>query len=130
MKQLIVFAAFVFLFASCKRDIVFGIISSTEPSLVVVVETKTVSGSATTYTKISGAEVYLYNNEADFEANAIPLKLKITGPEGKAVFSKSDLLQKGVFYVKTTSGTISGSGITPYLLLNDGETFFHLELCH
>lgn len=128
MKQIILFAAFVFLFASCERDIEFDTTSVTEPSLTVVVETKTVSGTTTTFTKVNGAEVKLYNNQADFNANAAPFKSKTTGQDGKAIFTKADLVQKGVFFVNVTSGTLAGTGTTPYLLLNDGETYLYIAL--
>jgi hypothetical protein len=128
MKKIILFAAIVFLFASCNRDIVFNVISETDPSLTLVVETKTVAGTTTTYTKNNGAIVKLYNNQADFDSNATPFKSKTTGQDGKVSFTKADLVQKGIFYVKVTSGTLTGSVTTPYLLLNDGETLLHLEL--
>ena len=128
MKQFILFAAFVLIFSSCKRDLVFDTTSVTEPSLTVVVETKTVSGSLTTYTKVNGAVVKLYNKQADFDSNATPFKSKSTGSDGKAIFTKTELGNKGVFYVKVTSGTLSGSGNTPYMLLNDGETLLPIAL--
>lgn len=128
MKQIILFAAFILLFASCERDMVFDVISETEPSLTVVAETKAVSGTTTTYTKISVATVKVYNTKAIFDANGTPLISKSTGADGKAVFTKTELVQKGIFYVKVTSGTLTGSGTTPYLLLNDGETLLYVQL--
>jgi len=128
MKQLILFAVFAFLFAACERDMVFDTTSVTEPSLTVVAETKTVSGTSTTFTKVNGAVVKLYNNQADFNANATPFKSKTTGSDGKALFTKAELVAKGIFYVKITSGTLSGTGTTPYLLLNDGETYLNIAL--
>ena len=128
MKQIIFIAAIVFLFASCNRDMVFDTKTVTEPSLTVVVETQTGSGSTITYTKVNGAVVNLFNNETDFNANATPFKSKTTGQDGKANFTKTELVQKGVFYIKVTSGTLSGSVTTAYLLLNDGETLIHITL--
>lgn len=128
MKQIILFTAFVLLFAACERDMVFDTISETEPSLTVVVETKTVSGSTTTYTKVGGAEVKLYNKQSDFNAGTTPFKSKTTSADGKVVFTKADLAQKGIFYVRATSGSLTGTGTTPYLLLNDGETSLFIEL--
>lgn len=128
MKQILIFAAFIILFASCDRDMDFDVISVTEPTLTVITETKTVVGTTTTYTKVSGATVKIYNNEADYNANGTPLVTKTTATDGKAVFTKAELIAKGNFYVRVTSGTLTGSGKTPYLLLNDGETSFFIEL--
>lgn len=128
MKQILIFAAFVLLFASCDRDMDFDIISVTDPTLTVIAETKTVNGTATTYTKVNGATVKIYNTEADFNANGTPLVTKTTSADGKAVFTKTELVAKGTFYVHVTSGNLTGSGTTPYLLLNDGETSFFVEL--
>jgi hypothetical protein len=129
MKKTILFSVLVFLFASCNRDIEFPTISVTEPSLTIIVDTVSVKNSITTYTTISGAEVNLYNSEADFDNNAVPpFKLKTTDQDGKAVFTEADLGQKGIFYVKVTFGTLSGSVTTPYMLLNDGATILYVEL--
>jgi len=128
MKQILIFAAFIILFTSCDRDMDFDVISVTDPSLTVIAETKTVNGTSTTYTKVSGATVKIYNNEADYNANGTPLVTKTTSTDGKAVFTKAELIAKGNFYVRVTSGTLTGSGKTPYLLLNDGETSFFIEL--
>jgi hypothetical protein len=128
MKQIILFAAFIFLFASCEREMVFDVISETDPSLTVVSETKTVSGTATTYTKISGATVKVYNTKAAFDANGAAFLSKTTGADGKAVFTKAELANKGIFYVRVNSGTLAGTGTTPYLLLNDGNTSLFIEL--
>ena len=128
MKRILLVAAFLSLFASCKRDIAYDTVSVTEPSLTVIVETKTGIGSAITYAKVNGAEVKLYNNQADFDNDTTPFRSKTTDQDGKAVFSKSDLVTKGVFYVRAISDTLSGTATTPYMLLNDGETYLHIEL--
>ncbi len=128
MKKIILITLFTCFLTSCDRDMEFDVISVTEPSLTVVAETRTGSGTTTTYTKINGAEIKLYNNQADFNANAAPFKQKTTGPDGKAPFTKADLVQKGIFYVRAASGTLTGTGTTPYMLLNDGETVLHIVL--
>lgn len=128
MKKLIVFASLLFLFAACNRDMDFEVISETEPALVVVAETVTGSGTSTVFTKILGATVNLYNNQADFNAAATPFKTKVTSVDGKAVFTKGDLVQKGIFYVRVISGAKTGTVTTPYILLNDGETTVFVAL--
>ncbi len=128
MKKLIVFASLLFLFAACDRDMEFEVISETEPALVVVAETVTGTGTSTAYTKVSGATINLYNNQADFNAATTPFKTKTTGTDGKAIFTKADLVQKGVFYVRVISGAKSGTVTTPYVLLNDGETTVFVAL--
>lgn len=128
MKQILLIALFACFSVSCDRDLEFDVTSVTTPSLTVVAETRTGSGTTTTYTKINGAAIKLYNTQADFNANAAPFKLKTTGADGKAPFTKEDLVQKGVFYVRATSGTLAGTGTTPYVLLNDGETVLHIVL--
>lgn len=128
MKKIIVFASLLIIFAACDRDFDFDIISETEPALVVVAETITGSGTSTVYTKVSGATVNLYNNQADFNAANAPFKTKTTGTDGKAVFTKNDLGQKGVFYVRVISGAKTGTATTPYILLNDGETTVFVAL--
>ena len=128
MKKLIVFASLLIFLAACDREFDFDVISETEPALVVVAETATGSGTSIVYTKVSGATVNLYNNQADFNASATPFKTKATGADGKAVFTKTDLAQKGVFYIRVLSGTQSGTATTPYVLLNDGETTVFIRL--
>jgi len=128
MKQIILFAAFIFLFASCEREMVFDVISETAPSLTVITETKTVSGTTTTYTKISGATVKVYNTKAAFDANGAAFLSKTTGADGRAVFTKAELANKGIFYVRVNSGVLAGTGTTPYMLLNDGNTSLFIEL--
>jgi len=128
MKKYIVFALLLIFFAACDRDFDFDVISETEPALVVVAETVTGSGTSTVYTKVSGATVNLYNNQADFNSAATPFKTKTTGADGKAVFTKTDLVQKGIFYVRVISGTKTGTATTPYILLNDGETTVFVAL--
>ena len=128
MKQIILFATLIFLLVSCEREMVFDVIFETAPSLTVVVETKAVSGTTTTYTKINGATVKLYNSKETFDADGNPLLSKNTGADGKAVFTKAELVSKGVFYVRVNSGALNGTGTTPYMLLNDGNTSLFIEL--
>jgi hypothetical protein len=128
MKKLIVFASLLIFFAACDRDFDFDVISETEPALVVVAETVTGSGKSAVYTKVSGATVNLYNNQADFNASTAPYKTKTSGTDGKAIFTQTDLAQKGVFYVRVISGSKTGSVTTPYILLNDGETTVFVAL--
>lgn len=128
ISRIIVLTFIAGFWTACERDLVFDTTSVTEPSLTVVAETMTGSGTTTTYTKINGAVINLYNNQADFNANAAPFKSKTTDQQGKASFTKADLVQKGVFYVRATSGSAVGTGTTPYILLNDGETVLHVVL--
>ncbi|GAP68814.1 hypothetical protein BA6E_10588 [Bacteroidales bacterium 6E] len=128
MKRVISYIMFLFLFAACERDMEFDVISVTDPSLTVVAETKTGTGTNVTITKISGATVNIYINQTDFNNSSTPYKTKSTGADGKAIFTKEDLGQKGIFYVRVTSAGKTGTGVTPYMLLNDGETTLFVEL--
>ena len=128
MKTILLLSTFIVLLVSCERDMKFDTISETEPTLTVIVESTTVNGTDITYNKIAGAEVRLYNNQADFNANAAPFRTKVTGADGKAVFSAEELVAKGVFYVRAVSGAMTGINTTPYLLLTDGDTFLFVEI--
>lgn len=128
MRTILILSTFIMLLVSCERELEFEVISETEPTLTVVVETRTVSGTTVTFNKVNGAEVRLYNNQTDFNNSAAPFRTKVTGADGKAVFTKTELVAKGIFYVRAVSGVQTGTKTTPYMILNDGETFLFVEI--
>lgn len=113
MKKIIFFLLMSIAVVSCDRDLEFNTISVTEPALEVLVEGVAVNN---TYPKIEGATVELFN------ANDQTLAVGITDADGKVMFTRQQLKEKGVFKVKVTKGTLAGEGETAYMLLNDGVT--------
>lgn len=100
--------------SSCDRDLEFDTISVTEPALEVQVEG---TATGTIHPKIENATVELYNSEAEKLATAT------TNANGRIVFTKGQLAEKGTFTVKAYKDGLSGEATTPYILLNDGVTF-------
>ncbi|MGV8095083.1 MAG: hypothetical protein AB2L24_24780 [Mangrovibacterium sp.] len=115
MKK-ILFLIFIGLIAvSCDRDLEFDTISVTDPALEVQVEG--VATEANTYPKIADATVELYNSNGQLLATAT------TNTNGRVIFTREQLVEKGTFTVKASKGGLSGEATTAYLLLNDGVTF-------
>ncbi len=121
MKKIVVFAAITLFFASCERDLVFETISVTPPELHVMVWN--VDGNA-----VNGAIVSVFKSMDDLNAGTNQLASGTTNNEGKAVFTKEDLIDPGKFYVEATLNDLEASKETPFLLLNDGHTYLNLTL--
>lgn len=128
MKKILFWIFPLLLLTSCDRDFEFDTISVTQPGLEVTVETVTKVNDVNQYTKIAGATVFLYNNSTDFANQTNPLGQKVSDTNGKVLFTQSELGSKGVFYVRAIAGTLTGTGTTPYMLLNDGVTALFITL--
>lgn len=113
MKKILFLLFMAVMAVSCDRDLEFDTISKTDPALEVLVEGVQVG---TTYPKIEGATVDLFNSSSQHLATAT------TDASGKVVFTKEQLKEKGVFKVQVKKGDLAGEGQTPYMLLNDGVT--------
>lgn len=118
-KLLAIFAILTILTTSCERDLDFETISVTEPALEVQVEGP---AQGTTYPKIEGATVEVLNSAGQSLATAT------TGANGRVLFTKEQLKEKGTFTVRAEKESMAGEGTTPYLLLNDGVTLFVLTI--
>lgn len=113
MKKIIFLLFMVVTAVSCDRELEFDTLSVTEPALEVFVEGAAVNN---TYPKIEGATVELFN------AGNQSLAVATTDANGRTVFTREQLKEKGVFRVIVTKGSLKGEGETAYLLLNDGVT--------
>lgn len=113
MKNILFLFLLIFMSMSCDRSLDFETVSTTEPALEVIVEGGTTESK---YTKIEGATVTL------FSSSNSQLAETMTNAEGKVLFTKEQLKEKGVFKVKVKKGSLIGEGETAYLLLNDGVT--------
>lgn len=119
-----IFLLLTFALFSCERTFENEIVSTTPPELHVITENP--DGDP-----IEGANVILYASEEDYNAESNALVTKTTNAEGKAIFTESELAEPGVYYVRATSGGQNNSGsetATPYLLLNDGHTYFYTTI--
>jgi 5-hydroxyisourate hydrolase-like protein (transthyretin family) len=119
MSMLLAFALF-----SCEREFENDIVSTTPPELHVI--TQNADGDP-----VEGADVTLYTSEEDYNNETNALATQTTNAEGKAVFTESELTDPGVYYVRAVDGALNNSGsetATPYLLLNDGHTYFYTTL--
>lgn len=113
MKKILFLLLIAVITVSCDRDLEFETISLTDPALEVLVEGVAENNA---YPKIDGATVELFTNSDQSLANAT------TDASGKVTFTKAQLKDKGIFKVKVKKGDLTGEGLTPYLLLNDGVT--------
>ncbi len=121
MKKIIAFTAIILFFASCDRSFEFDTISVTSPELHVFV---TDAGGS----KLSGATVTIYKSMDSATQGSNPLASESTDNEGKAVFTEEDLADPGKFFVKAEKNGVSTIKETPYLLLNDGHTYFNITI--
>lgn len=108
-------------FTSCEREIHADIISSTAPALQVNV--KNAAGTA-----FQGVAVNLYTDEATWTSEGTPAATGQTDASGSFVFTQAQLKSPGNFYIIATQGGLKAKAKTPYLLLNDGKTYFNLSL--
>ncbi len=113
MKKIILICITACFFIACNRDLEFDTISVTPPTLTVQVEGAPVG---TTYPKIDGATVEIYNSED------VKLATKTTNAAGQVVFTKAELQKEGIFKAVCIKGALTGNGTTAYMLLNDGNT--------
>lgn len=104
--------------SGCERKMVDEIISETPPELSVIVYKGTDKN-----VRVNAASVQLFASEADRTANQNVIATQSTNATGEAIFSK-DKFRKGIMYVKVTKDASTILAATPYLLQNDGKTFF------
>jgi hypothetical protein len=109
------------LIAGCDRAFVPDIESETPPELHVFV--RNVDGVA-----ISGAAVGLFRSAENRDAGSNAFLTGTTDGEGRVVATAADIGEPGVVYVRATSGDAVGTGATPYLLLTDGITYYHVTV--
>ncbi len=120
MKKLLLLLVITGILASgCERDLEFETISLTEPALEVQVEGV---AEGTNHPKIEGATVEVLNSAGQ------SLAVATTNANGRVLFTKEQLNEKGIFTVRAQKDALSGEGITPYMLLNDGVTLFILTI--
>ena len=120
-KYIYVIAAIVIVFQACEREIEYDIISITPPELHVFVEN--VNGE-----RVANASVSIYDSEEDMVADTGAIVTKTTDQNGLAITTGEELGQTGIFYVSAQGGALAGSGATPFLLLNDGQTRFDVVI--
>ncbi|HDJ33239.1 MAG TPA: hypothetical protein ENF21_03965 [Bacteroidetes bacterium] len=123
MKKLtyIISIALILGIMGCERGYEIETVSETKPELHVFVQDDL-------SVAVAGATVIIYKNEDDYNNQANALASKSTDAEGKAVFTKSELKEPGIFYVYASEGSRTNAAstiATPYMLLNDGHTFFY-----
>ncbi len=121
MKNIITLTVIILFFASCERDIVFEVISETPPELHVIVKDADAN-------KVSGAIVTVYKSADDRDNSSGQLASVTTNGDGKAVFTEDNLKEPGIFYLRVESNNLTALESTPYLLLNDGHTYFNVTI--
>lgn len=119
MKKILFLLAAILVFSFCDRELDFPTKTVTPPALEVQVEG---ISTATNFPKISDATVQLYSSSGEL------LKTGTSDSNGRCLFTKEDLKEKGVFTVKAAKGDLSGEGKTPYMLLNDGVTLLIITI--
>jgi hypothetical protein len=125
MKNIIYyFSILIFITVSCDRVFENEVETTTPPELHVIVEDANDE-------KVSGATIELFGNQEDFDNKSSVIATKTTDMEGKAIFTESELDEPGIYYVhaeKDGATNAASSTSTPYLLLNDGHTFFFTSI--
>lgn len=121
MKRILIFSAILLFFASCDRDLAFETITETDPELHVIV-------SNADGNKVSGATVSVFNSAENRDNDTNQLAASNTDSDGKAIFTEESLKEPGIFYVKVVSGELLVTSETPYILLNDGHTYFNVTV--
>jgi hypothetical protein len=117
-------AILLLIFAGCDREFENDVISITPPELHVVVRDSNVA-------RVEGAQVELFNTQAAYDSRTGAIASKTTGSDGKAVFTKEELRDPGMFYVAVSKDGETNAGTefrTPFLLLTDGHTHFFVTI--
>ena len=118
IKQSILLLCCVLFFGSCEREMTTEIISTTPPELHVIVH----KGADKTV-RVEGATVKLYATAEDRTADKNLISSAVTNSAGEAIFTQ-DKFRKGTLFLSATKDTVTILATTPYLLQNDGITFF------
>ena len=116
--------AVVFSLGSCKKDgTTYKVVNPVAPEFHVVVVT-----DDNNVDKVADATVTLYKTQDDLENNTNVFLTKQTENNGEAVFTKDELKDPGVYYVKASKGSLSGTKESLYLLLNDGANYLFVKI--
>ena len=114
----------VFLLSSCKKDgTTYEVVKPVAPEFHVVVVT-----DDNNVDKVPDATVTLYKTQDDLENNSNVFLTKQTESNGEAVFTKDELKDPGVYYVRASKNTMTGTKESQYLLLNDGENYLFVKI--
>lgn len=114
----------IFLFSACKKDgTSYNVVNPTPPEFHVVVVT-----DDNNVDKVADATVNLYKTQEDLDKNTNVFLTKQTESNGEAVFTKDELKDPGVYYVRASKGALSGTKESLYLLLNDGKNYLFVKI--
>lgn len=127
---------------NCKRNVLFlslwlmmalaactkngaepDVISVTPPEFHVVV----VADDNNTQ-KVPEATVFVYKSEEDMNNETNVFLTKQTDSKGEAAFTKDEIKDKGVYFVKASKDAMAGSKASQYLLLNDGINYLFVKI--
>ena len=118
------FLGVIFLLSSCKKDGTdYKVVNPVAPEFHVVVVT-----DDNNVDKVPDATVTLYKTQDDLDNNTNAFLTKTTGTDGEAVFTKDELKDPGVYYVRASKNTLSGTKESLYLLLNDGKNYLFVKI--
>lgn len=114
----------IFLFSACKKDgTSYNVVNRTSPEFHVVVVT-----DDNNVDKVADATVNLYKTQEDLDNNTSVFLTKQTESNGEAVFTKDELKDPGVYYVRASKDALSGTKESRYLLLNDGANYLFVKM--
>lgn len=114
----------LFVFSACERELENDILTETPPELHVIVRDSDNN-------RVDGVQVKLFNNSENFESLSGAIASKTTGSDGKAIFTEQDLGSPGIFFIDARKGDMTNAASTtqtPYILLNDGQTYFYTTI--
>jgi hypothetical protein len=118
------FLSLVCLFISCKKDgTTYKVVNAVPPEFHVVVVT-----DDNNVEKVAGATVTLYKTQEDIDNNSNPFLSRETGSDGEAGFTKDDLKDEGIYFVKAEKTPMTGTKASQYLLLNDGINYLYVKI--
>ena len=112
---------FLFTQVACNRDYEADLMSTTPPSLEVVVKSATAQ-------PVANSTVKLFNTEASWNAETGEIASKQTNGQGSVIFSENEMAQPGFYFILATDGTKKTKVKTKYLLRTDGKTRINLVL--
>jgi hypothetical protein len=123
--KLVIYSVFMMLFLSamvaCDRDYKSDMVSTTAPSLEVVV--KSAAGQP-----LANTTVKLYKTEASWNNETGEIATMTTTPQGSVTFTDQQLTEPGFYFVLATDGTKKAKVKTKYFLRTDGKTRVNITL--
>ena len=78
--------------------------------------------------KVADATVTLYKTQDDLDNNTNVFLTKQTESNGEAIFTKDELKDPGVYYVRASKDSLTGTKESLYLLLNNGENYLFVKI--